>query len=434
MACALWGCGATLHAQQTRDYSGDCTKSGCHDDFTESAVVHHPVKSASCDGCHELSDEQDHKFELTAEGSELCFECHDETEGEVVHQPFGGGQCDACHNPHASATKGLLSFDSIEELCAECHDEVTEDLKFLHGPVAAGACTTCHNAHASDHATLLQAPERQLCLGCHSRMNERLTDSKHVHSTVKDGCGSCHEAHGADNKMMLTASMPDLCYECHDDIADLVDEATVQHDAVTSGQACARCHDAHASQYDHILVGPSMELCLSCHDRELKGENGTIVNVAQLLKDNPQHHGPIRDGECGACHTAHGGDHFRLLSESYPSRFYAAFDEDRYALCFDCHEPDMMLDAETDELTGFRNGSQNLHFVHVNREPKGRSCRACHNVHASRGPKLVAESVPFGSWNIPISFRATETGGSCDPGCHRAYRYDRENAVPNIPQ
>jgi len=78
---------------------------------------------------------------------------------------------------------------------------------------------------------------------------------------------------------------------------------------------------------------------------------------------------------------------------------------------------------ETDEATGFRNGERNLHWVHVNKKTKGRTCRTCHEVHASKRPRLVAESVPFGKrgWRLPLNFEKTETGGSCQPGCHRAY-------------
>jgi hypothetical protein len=41
--------------------------------------------------------------------------------------------------------------------------------------------------------------------------------------------------------------------------------------------------------------------------------------------------------------------------------------------------------------------------------------------------------VPFGGWRIPINYQATETGGGCQPGCHRAYRYDRDTPAVNLP-
>ena len=78
----------------------------------------------------------------------------------------------------------------------------------------------------------------------------------------------------------------------------------------------------------------------------------------------------------------------------------------------------------------FRNGERNLHFLHVNRE-KGRSCRACHDEHASNQPKHIRESVPFGRWTMHTQYTKTETGGGCTTGCHRPYSYDRDNPKTN---
>ena len=84
---------------------------------------------------------------------------------------------------------------------------------------------------------------------------------------------------------------------------------------------------------------------------------------------------------------------------------------------------------ETDTVTGFRNGTKNLHLVHVADPKRGRTCRACHSTHASTNPMHMAETVPFGNWQMPIDFTRTRTGGSCASGCHRKLSYDRENPV-----
>ena len=41
----------------------------------------------------------------------------------------------------------------------------------------------------------------------------------------------------------------------------------------------------------------------------------------------------------------------------------------------------------------------------------------------------MRDSVPYGNWTMPINFKRTETGGSCAPGCHKAFAYDRNNPV-----
>ena len=81
-----------------------------------------------------------------------------------------------------------------------------------------------------------------------------------------------------------------------------------------------------------------------------------------------------------------------------------------------------------DRQDGFRDGDLNLHWVHVNRE-KGRTCRACHEVHASSNPFHIRDSVPFGrdKWELPINYEINDTGGSCAPGCHSAQIYSRES-------
>ena len=45
-------------------------------------------------------------------------------------------------------------------------------------------------------------------------------------------------------------------------------------------------------------------------------------------------------------------------------------------------------------LTGFRDGDVNLHYLHVNREEKGRTCRTCHEMHGSDLPNHMASGVP----------------------------------------
>ncbi len=421
------------YAQPQRDYTKKCSSAGCHDQYARRAVVHGPVGMDSCDACHEPAAGKEHRFGLTEEGASLCFDCHDEFSGKVEHQPTAEGQCTTCHDPHASDVKHLLTTETVAELCAECHDELTEDLSFLHGPVAAGACTICHDPHASDHPMMLFATGPDVCGKCHDAVRKRMAQKTYVHSPAKEECTTCHNPHGAGNSMMLKAAPPDLCIECHDAIEETMKEAAVTHDALTTGESCTGCHQPHASDVEHILLMEPMDLCLSCHDKPLKSGKAELLNMAELLRENPNHHGPIGQKNCAGCHEVHGGANFRMLTEEFPSAFYASFDEDLYALCFACHEPDLVLEQKTDTLTNFRNGEENLHFRHVNRKIKGRTCRACHNVHASQRPRHIRESVPFGEWSIPVNYQQTPSGGSCQPGCHRKYRYDREKAVVNVP-
>ena len=117
------------------------------------------------------------------------------------------------------------------------------------------------------------------------------------------------------------------------------------------------------------------------------------------------------------------------LAKEYPSQFYAPFQKENYELCFGCHSEDLVLTKETSDLTDFRNGDLNLHYLHVNKERRGRTCRSCHATHASNLPNHVRESVPYGTWSLPIGFNKKSSGGSCTPGCHLPKDYDRKNPV-----
>jgi len=432
VAAALLVHVGSASADQPRDFRGNCTDAGCHDEYTKRPVVHGPVAQGACDGCHEPEEGETHKFSFPEEGADLCAECHDSHEGKVTHAPAADGQCDACHDPHGSKTKGLLLADTQSELCVGCHDEILEDMTFLHGPVAAGACTACHDPHASSYAKLLSAEGRALCVRCHTSIAERTSNKKYIHSPVKEGCVACHNPHGAKNKMMLAATMPDMCVDCHDDIGELIEDATVQHSPMKDAKSCARCHDPHGSDIEHVLVRQPMDICLSCHDREYETNTGKIGNIASELREKTVHHGPIDQKDCAGCHAVHGGENRRLLMGAFPDGFYVSFESEKFELCFECHDAELVEEDTTDDATNFRNGDRNLHYVHVNRQVKGRTCRACHQMHASSLPKLIAEEVPFGAWKIPIQFEQTGTGGGCQPGCHRPYRYDREKPVQNL--
>jgi len=173
-------------------------------------------------------------------------------------------------------------------------------------------------------------------------------------------------------------------------------------------------------------------LCLKCHDKEVTATDGRLLtNMKVLLEENKDHHGPVREKNCAGCHNPHGSDEFRILREKYPSSFYMPFKIDSYKLCFKCHEQTIVQVPETTTLTNFRNGKDNLHFKHINDPTKGRTCRACHETHASNYPKHIRKSVPFGNWEFDMNYEKTETGGGCLPGCHKRRRYDRVRKVDN---
>jgi predicted CXXCH cytochrome family protein len=290
-----------------------------------------------------------------------------------VHGPVGIGACEVCHvvgpNDRPGKKHDLKLAAAGAALCFSCHQEKEAMRKeaFVHGPVAAEECTPCHDPHQSEHKFQLKRAGADLCFSCHSR---DMIAKQNVHGPVKGGnCGACHVPHGSRNKFLLAKERPGLCTDCHAKIGD-------------------------------------------------------------LIKNSKNVHGPVQEGDCNACHDAHASDNPRRLLDFFPAQFYMPYAVKNYALCFECHNNDIASTPETTSLTDFRDGNRNLHFVHINKE-KGRSCKACHEVHAGDQEKHIRKDVPFGSggWMLPVNFKRTATGGYCEVGCHRPMSYDRAKAA-----
>lgn len=410
-----------------------CVTSQCHAEVKDYAVVHGPVNVNACDACHKTVDVQQHTFELARSKTELCTFCHqvDLASQPVVHKPVAEGQCLSCHNPHGGKTKRFARGSNTAELCNSCHQSVTAEKKFVHGPVAAGACDSCHTAHTAAFPKLLKVERKDICLSCHTDMKNQLASVKFPHKAVEQDCTGCHDPHASDFTMQIKQKPVDLCVSCHEDVKKDAMQAKYKHSVVTSGdKACVNCHAAHGSDLKNILRNEPIKICLGCHDKPVDAPDGrTIAALTEVTDPRQVKHGPIRDGNCSGCHKTHGSDHSRLLVQEYPETFYQSFSLDKYALCFTCHDQQLVLAPTAGGLTGFRNGDQNLHFMHVNKKDKGRNCRACHNAHASPNELHVRDSVPYGNWQMPINFKKSDTGGSCSPGCHKPFTYDRENPV-----
>ncbi len=402
----------------------------CHEELTEGAVVHEPAAEEMCAACHRQTSPDRHEFRELEDLSKACLTCHEAHEGEIVHAPVEEGLCNACHDPHHSERDYLLKGESDAQVCGVCHSDKTgRGAAHVHGPVALGMCTMCHQPHAADRESLLRVDKRETCLQCHEDMGERLEEYTFPHPPVEQDCTLCHDPHAGENAYQLAYPGRTLCLACHEPIALHLRRSKVVHGAVTSGDECLNCHQVHGSVLPKLQKGETIDVCLECHAESIPREGGKPTLAMGPKLQLPSLHGPIREGTCTACHDPHASDVFAVLRHSYPQRFYAPFRKDTYALCYQCHEARVFDEPETETLTGFRDGARNLHYLHVHKEKKGRTCRACHDTHASKLPKHITEKVPFGKWEYPVNFEKTETGGSCAPGCHQLKKYDRENPV-----
>lgn len=373
----------TISTARPQSVEGGCVSSECHSATALGESIHGPTAQQNCDFCHQLTDERAHRFKMRLDEPDLCFECHD----QPPTHPFN------------------------------------------HGPVQLGTCTVCHNPHSAPNRFMLLKAGKELCFMCHLDMREQVEGVRVQHEALNENeCTVCHDPHASDFARQLKQDMASLCVECHEPVGEIVAHAAFPHGAVTEDDQCANCHEPHGSDMPNILADREVRLCLDCHDEPMDTPHGPIADMKTWLQENPERHGPIREDNCTLCHQPHGSEHFRILTHDFPRKFYSPFSIETYELCFHCHESTLVLDEYTHTLTDFRNGARNLHYLHVNRE-RGRTCRACHEVHAGTKPKRIKDFVPFGTWMFPVNFELTANGGKCAPGCHLPRAYDRHQAV-----
>jgi predicted CXXCH cytochrome family protein len=409
-----------------------CIDEDCHDNLQTKAVVHGPLNTGNCNPCHLQLKSNLHQFQLTRKIEELCQLCHILSTKNYVHQPFADGNCVGCHDPHQSDYQFILRADPSKDLCLICHaDDSFLKKQNVHGPVAMGACILCHEPHSSWKPKLLVAQGIELCITCHEEKNWLDIQSRHIHPPLEDDCVLCHDPHSSDLPWHLLDEPRKLCVTCHGEIEKLIVESRVIHSPINQEQQCDNCHYGHFSVLPKLLKKSPLDTCLACHDREITLKDGRkIEDMVALLKENPNHHGPIRQADCSACHNPHASSHYSLLREAYPELFYAPFNTKNYQLCFKCHREDMVTSKNGVGVTQFRDGQLNLHYVHVNRPKRGRTCRACHAVHASKNYAHISEMVPYGQWQYKLGFKLKDNGGRCDPACHKAKEYDRTKITP----
>lgn len=271
---------------------------------------------------------------------------------------------------------------------------------------------------------------------CHAEVGKQVAGKAHAHKPAEGDCLQCHAPHASDHASALRLSPAELCVSCHQEVGKQAASASHPHGALTDARSCLNCHTAHASDHAKQLSRDTIGSCLACHNKPIVVDKARrVASVADLGNASMHKHGPIEKGECGASHAVHGGANAQLLVTPYPAAFYQKFTDEAYALCFKCHDRGLAVQATAEKETRFRDGTRNLHYVHVTGPTQGRSCRACHSVHASRFEAQIADTVAYGQWKLPINFTPTMTGGSCSPGCHKVQTYDRVTPIgmPPLP-
>jgi predicted CXXCH cytochrome family protein len=306
--------------------------------------------------------------------------CHDtghSDPGIIRHPSFLEKWCDHCHTDHQSQEPMFL-ISQPPGLCLTCHTDIEAVGHNMAHPPGSSSCIECHTPHLSPIRHLLRDEE------------------------VKRGCNQCHEG--------------DLKREA---------EKPYRHRHFDPNNECSSCHYAHTGSEESFLRANLGETCLTCHDMALRSRGRSLENVGFQIKHAAHVHEPLREDMCHACHTPHGALQPSLLKDNYPVGDYSKYQRENYNLCWTCHDADMVEMPETREATGFRDGSTNLHSIHVQKVGRGRACHLCHTAHASERPHLLRTTILFRNWESDFDFEMSSDGGNCTTACHRPKEYRR---------
>jgi predicted CXXCH cytochrome family protein len=227
-----------------------------------------------------------------------------------------------------------------------------------------------------------------------------------------------------------------LCISCHAEVGTAQKSAS-HHVIGKMARGCLTCHDPHFGPgpgNDKLLArAPAQKLCLGCHAKPMRRADGSAVPAVAETSGGASAHPPFARGECVKCHEPHGSDRANLLTEASTER-----------LCAKCHDRARLVQDRA-SATAFRNGSRNLHALHLTGGHSlgdqasdqsgggrsGRSCSTCHEAHASHQKSLIrATFVAYGQ-TVPISFEKSVEGGTCATVCHKAFTYRRSEEFKN---
>ena len=216
-----------------------------------------------------------------------------------------------------------------------------------------------------------------------------------VLALVAGGCATVPAP--AQTKATIDPASGKACYQCHRSKIT----GTKLHEALAAME-CAPCHQPVAGDHQNnrnlfAVKDKSAKLCWQCHD--------SPANAKSV-------HPVIEADGCIACHLPHTSAYEHLLKREVKG------------LCFQCHDKQMVQQKETAKGTDFRDGQQNLHFLHANKN--GIPCLTCHDVHASPQLHLVRPKGTNAKEAVTIAYTGSDKGGSCTTSCHDQLGYERK--------
>lgn len=388
--------------------------------------------------------------------------------------PRGELECIACHDPHNNEFGDFLRIPTREgALCNTCHQmegwsisahatsqrpvppEITRGEQLPFRAMADNACATCHVPHgAPEHERLLRDRAYDLCIGCHDGLTARdvasVTGQRSGHRP-----GRLTNKHDpAEDPRTMSAHVD--CVDCHNPHAAQADVFAFR----SRGPAIEG--PLHVPTMEHVpgvtLAGVPVdtarnyyEVCFRCHSDNPVPTRDRIVrqrdNYGNVRRDfqptaasaHPIAFGSLRDNDvpslvpemrnratigCQDCHNnpdarqrggggpngPHGSRFPHLLAARYETRDLTAESPESYALCYQCHDRNSILNDE----------SFTFHRTHIVRDRT--PCSACHAPHGVDGSPTEHDHLINFDLSIVGGERLyQDTGrfsGSCTLTCH----------------
>ncbi|MGD0275662.1 MAG: DmsE family decaheme c-type cytochrome, partial [Syntrophales bacterium] len=264
--------------------------------------------------------------------------------------------CKACHqdryNSYSTsihANKGINKSPANAQGCESCHDQGMDHIQKGGGKGTGMFSFSDRKADA--------AAKSAKCLNCHADSRSLSHWDISIHKSADVACSGCHSVHSG-KKMDLKASQPDLCISCHRELRIQISKQS--HHPIREGKVkCTDCHDQHGSFGNKMVKASSInELCYKCH-AEMRGP---------FLREHP----PVAEN-CSTCHTVHGSNHGKLLTNRVPQ------------LCQSCHDASGHPSSIYTKFNTFQGSSPSNRMF-------ARSCLNCHSaIHGSMDPSSRGE-------------------------------------------
>jgi predicted CXXCH cytochrome family protein len=415
----------------------------------------------------DLSDDHPVSFDPSAAVSAIPELVHPGPTDEVRYDAYGKLQCTACHNPHDEAIPRFLTKSNLNAgLCKTCHqiagfvqssphDRAAKswngagDDPWPHTDyttVSDNSCMNCHRNHgAGGKERLLNRVEEEVCLVCHNgnlgkNIETLLTKtSSHAvtfytgHDPAEDilsapvhvECVDCHNPHKLSS---ASAAPPNVTGKLFGVLGmtitgSLIDPAQYQY------EVCLKCHGQNqyivTTDMNRMFDTGNIRFAFnpansSYHAVAAAGKNNWIpslippYSVSSRLYCTDCHNssdsGPGPGGGGMSPRGPHGSDFEYILERRYETMDNTPFSVNNYALCFKCHDPNVLTTASA---SGFEK-----HAEHLNHNV---SCAVCHDPHGS--PEYIAllnfdRNVVFPSGSGQLRFEVIGGMGYCYLNCH----------------